>query len=286
MMELRYVNSPLRTRIFWTAVYGVILTVFLIGMYQVTSRIRTHSLPSGEIQLAIPYSKYVVGEIVTYSLQNNFNSPVYILNKCPNEPLAVYRFENNQWVRQHDTASISSCPGKDRQIAVPANGIVNGTFAGWKNLFAKPGKYRVVAYVEYYNALPYQEFEVINPPPAKQPESVSTTPQVQAQPKTSSNTTQKPASPPESSDPKTSSDQPAYTQKQSKTVTISQGSISVQYDAANIYVISIAPASGCTYEGGKSGRQVEVTFKCSGNETQLQLSIVNGQLTQKVESGD
>lgn len=247
MGELGNAQHPLRIRIFWAAVYLSIVVGFVFGMYAAATRIKTHTLPVGQVQLTIPYSKYLVGETVSFTLTNNYNSPIYIINNCPSEPLEVYRQEGGKWVRQHDQAAISDCHIEQRQVIVPANGIVNGTFAPWHNLFSTPGKYRVVAFVEYYNALPYQELEIIAQP-AKQTAPTSVAP---------------------------------YTTKQSKTVTTSYGTISVQYDTSYIYVTSIAPntANNCRYQGGNSGAVVRVTFICGDENTlQLKLSIVGSQI--------
>lgn len=248
MGELGNTQHPLRIRIFWACIYLLIIVGFVFGMYAAATRIRTHTLPVGQVQLTTPYSKYLAGETVSFTLKNNYNSPIYIINNCPSEPLEVYKQEGSLWVRQHDQAAISDCHIEQRQVIVPANGVVNGTFAPWHNLFSQPGKYRVVAFVEYYNALPYQELEVIAQP-AKQTTSPTTV--------------------------------TTYTTKQSKTVDTSYGSISVQYDTSYIYVTSIAPntANNCRYRGGNSGTKVLVTFICGDENTlQLQLSIVGTQI--------
>lgn len=67
----------------------------------------------------------------------------------------------DNWVRQNDEASLKECPTKQRQVTIKAGETTTGTFAPWHNLFKKPGKYRIVAFVEYYNSLPYQDIEVI-----------------------------------------------------------------------------------------------------------------------------
>lgn len=163
--EIKYAQNPNRTRLAWAIVYGLLAVVVLIGIFKLASHIRTHTLPVGQIELSVPYSKYLVGEAVTFTIKNNYNSPVYISNQCPSEPLNVYRQESGKWVRIHDLASSKDCSIEDRQVKIPANGSVSGNFAPWRHLFDQPGKYRIVAYVEYYNALPYQDFEVITPPP-------------------------------------------------------------------------------------------------------------------------
>jgi hypothetical protein len=178
--ELLTARGSLRAHIYWGIFYVILVALIVTGLYIAGNRIRTHVLPVGQVQLSIPYSTYVVGEVVTFTIKNNFNSPIYLANECPGEPLNVYRQENNQWVRVHDTASSVDCPSEQRQIVVPPSGAVNGNFSPWHNLFATPGKYRIVAYVEYYNALPYQDLTIIAQPPK---------PVVKAAPKASSITT-------------------------------------------------------------------------------------------------
>ncbi|USN96065.1 MAG: hypothetical protein H6797_03230 [Candidatus Nomurabacteria bacterium] len=162
--ELLYAYSPVRWRIMWAIVYAVLLAGALFALYQFGSQIGTHSVPVGDVRLSIPYSKFLVGETVPFTVHNGFNSTIYVTNNCPSEPLEVFKLESGTWKRIHDTVALSDCPLEGRQIAVPANGSMSGTFKEWRHLFNKPGKYRVVAYVEYYNALPYQDFEVISKP--------------------------------------------------------------------------------------------------------------------------
>jgi hypothetical protein len=121
----------------------------------------THIVPVGQVKLTVPYSKYIVGEKISYTIKNNYNSSIYIINNCPSEPLAVYRFENNKWVRQHDQTTQGECAGQQRQINVEPGGSITGDFSPWHNLFKTPGKYRLVVAVEHYNSLPYQDFEVV-----------------------------------------------------------------------------------------------------------------------------
>ncbi len=177
--ELRYAHSKWFSRIAWLLFWIVSLGILAYGIYLIIGNIQMRSLPAGQIRLSVPYSKYLVGETVTFTIKNNFNSAIYLTNDCPAEPLYVYRQENGAWVRIHDTAAASDCPTESRQIEVAANGSVSGSFAPWHNLFNTPGKYRVVAYVEYYDALPYQDFEVVAkyvPAPKPAPAPVVTKP--------------------------------------------------------------------------------------------------------------
>lgn len=159
--ELLNVHHPHRIHIKWGIFWAVIAIASTIGIYQAAAHVRTHSLPIGQLELTLPYTKYVAGEEIAFSLTNSFNTTIFVANECPSEPLMVYKLVDSKWVRIHDTASKTDCPSEARTIAVPSNGIVTGSFARWKNLFAQPGKYRIVAYVEYYNALPYADIEIV-----------------------------------------------------------------------------------------------------------------------------
>ncbi len=175
--ELLYVHNPRRFRIAWILFYVVALALISFGAYAYANRIRTHAIPVGQVQLTIPYSTYLVGESVTFTLHNHYNSPIYVTNACPKEPLDVYRQERGAWVHIHDTASASDCATEEREVKIPASGSMSGSFDPWHNLFARPGKYRVVAYVEYYNALPYQDITIIaKPKPVPVTIKPSTTP--------------------------------------------------------------------------------------------------------------
>ena len=179
--ELDHLKHPFKLSLFWVVVY-ILIAGFIIGGANIAAnQVRTHTLPTGDVTLTVLYSKYVVGESINFTIKNNYNSSISILNNCPAEPLAVYRqASDGSWIRQHDYASYGACSTEQRQVSVAAGQSVTGSFDPWPNLFVNPGKYRVVAFVEYYNALPYQEFEVIAP------KTLSTT---QQQPSTVADTT-------------------------------------------------------------------------------------------------
>jgi len=161
--ELKNMRNPHKLRLIWVILYIIISVVVIYVAVQAADKIKTHTLPTGKVQLTIPYSKYLVGEKIGYTIKNEYTSPIYIINSCPSEPLTVYRQESGKWVRQHYEAKLKDCPDEDRQISVDAGQTVGGSFANWHNLFKRPGKYRVVAVIEHYDSLPYQEFEVVEP---------------------------------------------------------------------------------------------------------------------------
>ena len=159
--ELNHSKNPIKLSFFWIVVYAIIAMSILVVVSMVANQYRTHTLPTGDITLTIPYSKYAVGETINFTIKNNFNSSIYLINNCPSEPLGVYKLINGEWIRQHDQASRYDCPNEQRQVTVGPGGTVDGDFAPWTNLFSQPGKYRIVAFVEYYNSLPYQDLEVV-----------------------------------------------------------------------------------------------------------------------------
>lgn len=269
--ELDHVHNPRRTHVMWALFYLLAAIVFIGVFLLVAGRIRTYYMPTGAVQLNIPYNTYLVGEPITFTLTNNYDSAIYINNKCPQEPLAVYRQEGGKWVRLHDNTSVANCKNTDRQVKVASSGTQSGSYANWPTLFSQPGKYRVVAYVEYFNIAPYQDFEVIARPPIPAPLPVRV-PRTTIQ----KSTAPTPAPTNQENESNSSSATPSLS---SKTISVQNfGSIYLQYSTTIIYVKSIVPAAGCTYEGGQSGPQVQVTFKCSGRETQVNISLSGGKI--------
>ena len=171
-------RHPYGFKILWILIYIIILSAVTYLSVLAATGIKTRILPSGSVQLSLPYSKYVVGESISFSIKNNFNSSIYVINNCPTEPLAVYYKQNDKWVRQHEKASEEDCSDGQRQVSVKPGDTVNGNFNDWPNLFLQPGQYRIVAFVEYYNSLPYQDIEVIAESTLPSNSSGQTTPTV------------------------------------------------------------------------------------------------------------
>jgi hypothetical protein len=278
-------NINFQKKFLGVAVVAILILVLATFNY-LGSRIHTRSIPSGSISLTTDYAKYLVGDTVSFTIQNNFNSTIYVNNNCPDEPLEIYKYQTNgTWTQVHDEKITSECKDSDRQIVIAPNDSVTGNFSRWPDLFKEPGRYRIVAYVEYYNELPYQDFEVIEKPAVPEipvPESetvVLPTPSTPDSTSTSSNTNTS------TSENSSQTDEDEESTTETQTVTVDNvGRVVVSIDGTYITVISVTPTNGYTsYEGGRSGTNVEITFKGNG-ETQLQLSVVNGQLKSKVES--
>lgn len=284
-----YAKVPHNQRMLIASVYIAIGIIVVVTLRALGSDIRTRSLPVGSITVTTNYAKYLVGDPVKFTVANNYNSPIYITNTCPSEPLEVYKQDGGTWKRIHDHIDPKDCPATERQIKVPAQSSMSGDYSRWKNLFSAPGTYRVVVHVDYYDSLPYSDFEVIEKP--KVPEIPALLPPKSTVSVSSPSSTTNTSSGSSSSQTSTtvqSTPTPSSTPvRQSKTVTLSVGTVQVEYTATTVYVLSVSPASGYSYEGGGSGTSVEITFKKPGqDETQLKLSVRNGQLVQRVETGD
>lgn len=182
--ELHYWQHRWRHRVIWATLYTLGFLALVAVMYWAASMFRTHTLPVGNINIDVSHSKYVVGEPVVFSVQNKLNTLIYIANRCPNEPLDVFKLENGRWKQIHDYTSVQTCPEKERRVSVPANGSVTGNFNEWPGLFSSPGSYRLVAVVDNYNSLPYVDFEVVakaTSTPAPQTTPTVTTPSLTPQ---------------------------------------------------------------------------------------------------------
>ena len=161
--ELRYILNPMKSRLRWLLFYMSLFAALLMVFYMTVGRIKTHSLPSGQVELSVSYTKYLLGEPITFTVTNNFNSDIYAVNNCPDVPLGVYRFEGGKWVRIHGSAA-KDCTAEDRRVVIPANSSKSVSLSPWTEMFNQPGKYRLIVFVEYYNALPYKDIEIVASP--------------------------------------------------------------------------------------------------------------------------
>jgi hypothetical protein len=150
----------------WIVIYILLVTVFIFTVYWQAKRINTLNFASGELQLSTSRTKYTVGDKIRYTLKNGLSQPITLLNTCPKEPLYVYSWTNNSWVRIHDLSTASTCIGVPEQRTIPIGGFYTQSFANWPNLFNKPGIYRIVALATNYTALPYADFQVVAKPVA------------------------------------------------------------------------------------------------------------------------
>lgn len=300
MEVIHCMNLPVKTkqRAIVSLLYLGFIMVALYALYVVGNRIQTRALPSGSIQISTEYSKYLVGDEVKFTITNNYNGAIYFDIQCPDEPLEVYRLENEVWKQIHDKRNKNSCKKIDRSIKIPGNSSVTSSFKPWEDLFAKAGTYRIVAYVDYYGSLPYTDFEIIEKPTIPEipalidiPASSSSNSDSSSPTSTTestSNATQD-ATTDNSDVEDTTTNTDTGSASKSQTITIQGGgSITVDYTSSTITVKSVNKPSGySSYELSGNGRStVDITFKGGEEEMQVKLSIRNGVVTSRTEIDD
>ncbi|HET8991491.1 MAG TPA: hypothetical protein VFN31_00465 [Candidatus Saccharimonadales bacterium] len=150
----------------WLMFYLLLIALFIYSIYGQTKQVNTLNFPNGTLQLTTTKSKYTVGDTISYTLRNGFKQPITLLNNCPNEPLYVYTWSNNAWVRIHDTANVSACNNTPKQQTIAPGASYSQNFNNWPNLFNKPGIYRIVGFATNYQAIPYADFKVVPKPVA------------------------------------------------------------------------------------------------------------------------
>jgi len=148
----------------WITLYFFIIggtTVFATSVYK---KYETQHLPSGNIELSIPKSAYQLGEVVEFTITNHFPVPIYVTNKCPQEPLNVYRWNNNSWQQVHAKATDGEdCYTGERNVAIESESARTYNFADWPELFDTPGVYRIAANINHYDDIPFQDFVILEP---------------------------------------------------------------------------------------------------------------------------
>lgn len=150
----------------WIIFYTLLIVTFMLFIYMQANDVNTLGFSSGQINLTTSKNKYTVGDSIAYTIKNNLSVPIVITSACPVEPLHIYKWSNGQWTRVHNTASATTCNSLPAQQSLAPGTSLTRTFDGWKNLFAQPGIYRVVALATNYTSLPYADFQVVSPPPA------------------------------------------------------------------------------------------------------------------------
>ncbi len=154
----------LRRILAWSIFYLLLLAVFGYNIYHNIMSVNTKIIPSGRIDLTASQLQYTVGNKIQVTLKNGLTSSITLNGKCPQEPLNVYRWENNLWTRVHSTVDAKACAAQSKQTVIPPNGTYNISYADWSQLFATPGIYRIAALADNYNGVAYTDFDVVAPP--------------------------------------------------------------------------------------------------------------------------
>lgn len=167
----------IRFHLLWVAFYVVLLvSIAGFGAYLYHEHAEDQ-LPSGHVELTVSKTSYQPGEVVTFSIKNNFPTTIYTTNRCPEEPLDVYSWDGERWHQIHDHAiqGEADCFTQPRQVPLGPGKTITYSFKDWPRLFAEPGVYRIVLHIDHYDDLPFQDFKVLEPVRSEQPSSQSDT---------------------------------------------------------------------------------------------------------------
>jgi len=139
-------------------VAAVVCSAFL--GYDATHSLFAQTPPPTNITMVANQNVYAAGQDVTVYIKNASSKSIFILNKCPSEPLAVYRQERGAWVQIHAAADSAKCAGAPRDYGIAVGHAVPVDYGAWPSLFAQPGTYRIVAPIESYDGGPTVSFTV------------------------------------------------------------------------------------------------------------------------------
>ena len=163
--ELRTRNMVIRFHILWVVFYIVLLSGVAAIAWNIYREHDEDQYPSGAIELKVGKEEYQLNEEITFKVKNNFPTTVFVTNSCPEEPLNVYRWQDEEWHQIHDKATNpdGECFKQPRRIAIKPNSALEYHFKDWPNLFSKAGVYRIVLDIDHYDDLPFQDFVVLKP---------------------------------------------------------------------------------------------------------------------------
>lgn len=163
--ELRTKATNIRFIFGWIIFYAVII---FGGYYAISVLYNEHdedSFPSGQITLSTNKERYQPKDTIKFTIKNNFPTKIYVNNNCPEEPLYVYKWQDDAWkqIRAKAESKDSKCYTQPRKVAIQPNSELSYDFSDWPSLFAKPGVYRIVMSIDHYDDLPYADFVVLKP---------------------------------------------------------------------------------------------------------------------------
>lgn len=147
----------------WAMFYMLVFGAFLVFVYGQGRQIPTYALPDGQITLRTSKTMYAVGDNITYSITNGLNSSITFVNRCPQQPLHVYQWQNGAWSNIQDVSDAANCAEQPARITIAANSTYTDSYAKWPKLFQTAGIYRIVAYTTNYASIPYADFIVASP---------------------------------------------------------------------------------------------------------------------------
>jgi len=156
-MKEKIVTFALRYHLFWVLIYVALLGFAFAFAWHLYAQYDNDQLPYGEIELVTEKNGYQLGEEIVFTVINHFPTTVYVTNHCPDEPLHVFKWENEDWKQIHDTAqnSDSACYKQERNVAIAPESSRSYNFNDWPNLFNEPGLYRMAMEIDHYTEIPF-----------------------------------------------------------------------------------------------------------------------------------
>lgn len=142
-------------------VYGLFIVPMALVGYMATRGLFANPLPTAQATLTLDKTQYKVGDVVRFTLANNSTESIAVTNNCPYEPLRVYKQVGTDWQQVHGKSDQAVCEGKSRQYIIAPGAQATTSYKFWEQLFAQPGRYKIVAELNDTASGPSQEFEVI-----------------------------------------------------------------------------------------------------------------------------
>jgi len=154
----------LRRTVLWICFYSLMaLSVWGIVNFARQDLSDSSGSIEGQVVLSTDQQRYEVGDEVVFTINNDSASKIFITNDCPQEPLIVYRWNNDMWQRIHEKAPLGSCADQARQVAIDSYDSLSGSYKNWQKLFEEPGIYRIAVVVNGYDGLAFRDIEILQP---------------------------------------------------------------------------------------------------------------------------
>lgn len=156
-----YYKNHNRRLIAWSLLYLILVVVFLIAFLTQIMKVNTLQIPSGYLQIVSQKTKYTVGDTVSFSLLNGYNTPIQLYNKCPKPWLHIYQFKNQVWNQISAIANITQCASEPQSLTIAPHKSITENYSLWPKLFNSPGIYRLVVFASNDPTLAYTDFQVV-----------------------------------------------------------------------------------------------------------------------------
>lgn len=119
-----------------------------------------NELKAGEIGMTLSKKDFDLYDLVSVDIKNNTTQAITIKNECPQEPLEVFKYENNEWKQVAAPAPIHCEGTTDTVIQPQEKSTIHYTY--WNHaLFGEIGRYKIKATFND-KTIESPEFEVKN----------------------------------------------------------------------------------------------------------------------------